>query len=685
MSGAVGAIAGHRSRRAFVGFSIALATGALACAGGGTRTLGVGLRNRSLELDVEVTDSPYMYRTRTTFRYDVDVTGDVYFVVPGVNDLSRLHVRLDGRPVDPETLYRAPHPTYEGEEVVRIPEDAGADRTGSHELVVTTPWLSTPEAYFARWGSWHPYLGDRADPVPIELVVEAPTALAIVASGRRTGETIEGEVRRSRWRSRNPQGWMFLAVGPYVDVTLSEGEIPFQVWLPQDDEAFAAVDPEVFVIEPFRVLRFLAGKLGPSGIDTVRLVFFPEPSLRNFSIDGLVAGSAATAARVSNSPEFLRGFLAHELAHYWFGDLVRGKGPGARWLSEGFAEYWRYRYEEAVGADPLPWSYRNQLLLTIFRSGEMPTLLEPATGEAEALYYQKGAYVLYILERCLGRDRLDAAMHAFVNEHRGRMVEPWAFFETVAEIADTNLDWFVRQWLERPRGPVLADPVVHFTGDSGRVRVTVEVSQALPTYRVDLPIVIRTADGEEHVFTRRVDSLNERFTFDLTESPVSVTLDPESTILKWFPGERLPIDFASFRAELLAGSPYRIVGAEVSRRWDPVREWMTEQFGVPESATAPTARHLVLLGGRAARTRARLAPDLPEPAEGTVQVFVRRDPEDAGRAVLGIEGDIPDVLPPLIPEAPLSFIVFRDGNVIGAHATGLPELTWSRANPEGGE
>ena len=39
-------------------------------------------------------------------------------------------------------------------------------------------------------------------------------------------------------------------------------------------------------------------------------------------------------------------FLAHEIAHQWWGNSVFPKGPGAGWLAEGFAEYSSYLWSE---------------------------------------------------------------------------------------------------------------------------------------------------------------------------------------------------------------------------------------------------------------------------------------------------------------------------------------------------
>lgn len=631
------------------------------------------LADRSLAFRVEVASDLSQYRTTSVFTYRPARGADVYFVVPGVDDPSELEVTLDGRAIDPADVLVAPHPIHSGR-VFRPARETGATSPGMHRLSVSTPWLREDQSYFAHWGGWHPYLGDRAHPMPIEMEVVASARQRVVASGKRIDERVRDGTRTSRWRTRNPQAWVFLAIGEYLDTTLVQNGMPFEVWLPANGNG---VDAAALVDEPSSVFGFLERSLGRAGIDTVRIVFFPDTDLVNFSIDGLVAGTSATLARISAGPQYLRGFLAHELAHYWFGDLLQGRGQGARWLSEGFAEYWRYRYEEAVGAEPLPWSFRNQLLLNRFGTGtDMPTLLQASPDDPDELFYHKGAFVLFMLERHVGRDAFDDAAAAFVARHKGTAVRPLQFFSTVEEVSGSNLSWFIEQWMERPRGPVIDDPDPRLIEQAGRFLLEIDVHQAEPAYRLDLPIVIETADATPQRFVRPVSGAVSTLRFDLDTRPTRVTIDPSGEVLKWFPPERLPVDFNSFRQALLRGVPYHVDADDGSESWQPVRDWIRQQFGSrTESDNPAAASYRILLGARAARAREHLAPELPAPPDGVIQAFIRRDMLDPDILFLGIEGAVPDPLPPILPEAPLSFIAFRDGSIIGAHATATPVLS----------
>ena len=47
-----------------------------------------------------------------------------------------------------------------------------------------------------------------------------------------------------------------------------------------------------------------------------------------------------------------REFLAHEIAHQWFGNSVFPQGLGAAWLTEAFANYSAWTYAASIAGNP---------------------------------------------------------------------------------------------------------------------------------------------------------------------------------------------------------------------------------------------------------------------------------------------------------------------------------------------
>ena len=103
-------------------------------------------------------------------------------------------------------------------------------------------------------------------------------------------------------------------------------------------------------------------------------------------------------------------FLAHELAHQWWGQAVGWKNYHEQWISEGFAQYFAALYAaEERGDDLLANLMRQMRRWAIQQSDEGPVYLGYRLGHIKgegrvfrAIIYNKGAMVLHMLRRFVG-------------------------------------------------------------------------------------------------------------------------------------------------------------------------------------------------------------------------------------------------------------------------------------------
>ena len=115
-------------------------------------------------------------------------------------------------------------------------------------------------------------------------------------------------------------------------------------------------------------------------------------------------------------------FLAHELAHSWWGGLIipTDKQPDQRVMSEGFAEFCSLKYAH----DFTSTDYYQKILsdkLTTFWTRHSPN--EPAlTNEnctwVDYLAYNKTSFVLMALEGYMGTEKFTSGLRAFVQKYR---------------------------------------------------------------------------------------------------------------------------------------------------------------------------------------------------------------------------------------------------------------------------
>ncbi len=166
---------------------------------------------------------------------------------------------------------------------------------------------------------------------------------------------------------------------------------------------------------------------------------------------------------IPNFPEF---FLAHEIAHQWWGQAVGWKNYHEQWLSEGFAQYFAALYaEHARGTAVFDGAIRRMFSFAMTDSDQGPIYLGYRIGHVKgdsrlfrAVVYNKGALVLHMLRRLVGdqaffgglrrfyqtwrfrkagSDDLRVAMEAESGVALGRFFDLWVYGETLPEVAFT--------------------------------------------------------------------------------------------------------------------------------------------------------------------------------------------------------------------------------------------------------
>jgi len=196
-------------------------------------------------------------------------------------------------------------------------------------------------------------------------------------------------------------------------------------------------------------------------------------------------------------PEF---FLAHELAHQWWGQALGWKNYHEQWLSEGFAQYFAALYArqtrgERVFNDML----RQFRRWSLSQSDQGPVHLGYRLGHIKsdlrvyrAIVYNKGAGVLHMLRRLLGDDAFFAGLQRFYEDRRFQKAGTDDLQRALEAVSGKSLDRFFERWIYGTN-----IPRINFKSTIGEGSVVVRFKQ--PADNVfDLPVTVTLtlADGK---------------------------------------------------------------------------------------------------------------------------------------------------------------------------------------------
>ena len=396
---------------------------------------------------------------------------------------------------------------------------------------------------YTNASNWYPQPVE-ADYATATLTLAVPADYGVVASGDPLGGNppVAAAEETDEWRT-----FSFVTAQParYLACLITRfaagGALPQEIVLDREPDAAAAfagvaydslllgVEANDFGLNriPERarvaadILRFYAGLVGD----------VPYPAFTLALVDSRLPGGHSPAYfAVLNQPLPVHGrlmqtwrtdpvafndypsfFLAHELAHQWWGQAVGWKNYHEQWLSEGFAQYFAALYiREAHGEEAFADVLSQLRRWSLQHSDQGPVYLGYRLGHLEeeprvfrALVYNKGAFVLHMLRRLVGEPAFFRGLRRFYGEMRFDVAGTDDLIRAFETEAGRPLDDFFVRWIHEFDLPALrfdyrteARP-----GDPGATDVVLRFQQDDPVFEIPVTVTLTYRSGAEESVT----------------------------------------------------------------------------------------------------------------------------------------------------------------------------------------
>ena len=204
-----------------------------------------------------------------------------------------------------------------------------------------------------------------------------------------------------------------------------------------------------------------------SKCDLIGVPDFPYGAMENYgaiafreTVFLLYPGITSTTMKM-----LIAGVTAHEVSHFWFGDLVSPLEWRDIWLNESFASYFtsaipdHYYPEWNVFNISIPRYYmgaleRDGLVETypVELPSEETDFISPAKVE---IVYNKGASILRMLHSYLGEDDFKKAIKHFLSKYQFSCANTQQYWKAFEEATGKPIKKFAESWVHQPGYPII--------------------------------------------------------------------------------------------------------------------------------------------------------------------------------------------------------------------------------------
>ena len=228
-------------------------------------------------------------------------------------------------------------------------------------------------------------------------------------------------------------------------------------------------------------------------------------------------------------------YVAHELFHQWFGDLVTTESWSNLTVNESFANYsevlWnQYKY----GKDAADEKNFDDMRDYLGSHSENKDLVRFYYADREDMFdavsYNKGGRILHMLHTYLGDSAFFKGLNLYLTTNKFKTGEAHQLRLALEEVSGQDLNWFFNQWYFGSGNPKVN---ISYMYDDAAGKASVIVNQVQEGENVfQLPVAIDVYNGKEKTrhnvwITHKADTFN----FTYKKRPDLINVDAEKIML----------------------------------------------------------------------------------------------------------------------------------------------------------
>ncbi len=436
--------------------------------------------------------------------------------------------RHDPAPVDQELLQLPAPATAEAEEA----------------------FVERPPIVYSNRTAWYPR-PPAEEFAPAKVRFDTPEGWLAVTGGELRSLRTEAKRTRAEYVLSQPGKFLTAVVGRLSDMGLrQEDDQAVRTYATPRQRSGAAESAQLAQ----QMLAFYAARFGACPYPFVGLVLAEAETPGGHSPPGLSYLQSRPMvlhghlgddpANFSDLPGF---FMAHELAHQWWG---QGTAPGSyreRWLSEAWAQYAAALWlRQRLGEDSFRSMMERMARWALREDAEGPISLGQRLGSLRgdprifrAVVYDKGAWVLHMLRGIVGDEAFFRGARRFLESHRFAKATSEDLRAALEAASGRDLRPYFERWVYETGLPRI-EWSARTEAVRGGFRTVVEARPQLLPGPVPVEISLETAAGRET--QKAVLEVNgSSWSVETRSEPRKVALNQDLGLLaRWKRVARLP-------------------------------------------------------------------------------------------------------------------------------------------------